>query len=66
MKKSILNLGKALERAEQKEIAGGYGGGGGTPVCCIYSTTSGYQCGYSLNHAQFMMQLPHVISYECF
>lgn len=25
MKKSILNLGKALNRAEQKEISGGFG-----------------------------------------
>ncbi|MFY0629893.1 MAG: hypothetical protein JXR05_05890 [Flavobacteriaceae bacterium] len=41
MKKSILNLGKALEKSEQKEITGGYTtvgiGPGGSCAVIIYS-----------------------------
>lgn len=57
MKKQILNIGKALNRAEQKEIFGGteltFEGGGS---CCNTITYSdGYQyrsCGMSMTQAK--------------
>ncbi|PKH50664.1 hypothetical protein CXF68_08130 [Tenacibaculum sp. Bg11-29] len=46
MKKSILNLGKALNKAEQKEINGGIGFGsctGSGSRCCV-QTPRGQFC----------------------
>jgi hypothetical protein len=49
MKKSLLNLGTAIKKAEQKAITGGYGGGGGysgppQQTCCYQvSAASGIQ-----------------------
>jgi hypothetical protein len=48
MKKSILNLGTAIKKSEQKAITGGYsgyGGGGGNPgpppqTCCYQVSAS--------------------------
>jgi hypothetical protein len=39
MKKSILNLGKALNRAEQKQISGG------VPSLSCYGKSAGNSCG---------------------
>jgi hypothetical protein len=63
MKKSILNLGTAIKRAEQKEITGGYSGyggsgGSGSSSNCWYcvSSSSGVQYA-SCSTAQYTMWL---------
>lgn len=56
MKKQILNIGKALSRAEQKEVFGGFtelSEEGDTP-CSVYVTGTGWVAGYSVSDAQFL------------
>jgi hypothetical protein len=43
MKKQILNLGEIIEKKEQQEINGGYGGYGG-------GSTMNQCCGYQINY----------------
>jgi hypothetical protein len=70
MKKSILNLGKALKKAEQREISGGYGGGSGgygggggtTEVCCLYNNF-GTTCGVTRAFAEFYVNANPSTSY---
>ncbi|CAL2104705.1 hypothetical protein [Tenacibaculum sp. 190130A14a] len=44
MKKSILNLGKALTNAEQKEVNGGWGSCTGSGSRCCVQTQWGEFC----------------------
>ena len=62
MKKSILNLGTILSKAEQKTIQGGDG------PCSVYAVDSGWIAGYSLEDAQFLYgdgTDPYVKGYCC-
>ncbi|WP_062057052.1 hypothetical protein [Aquimarina longa] len=49
MKKSILNVGKALSRIEQKQI-----NGGGDGPCSVYVKGTGWIKNYSVEDAQFL------------
>jgi len=55
MKKSILNIGKALNKAEQKMVFGGRNlqEDDNDGPCCISVNNGGFNdCGYSVNQAQ--------------
>jgi len=47
MKKSILNIGKALNKAEQKQVNGGGPTGGPTALCFGTGTGGGSTVGHS-------------------